>query len=289
MTALLSRRHALLAGLTATLATAPADAADAGAELAALERRHPGRLCVAILNLGTGARLAHRGDERILMCSTFKALLAAHVLARVERGEEKLERRVAYSASDLVPGSPATSARLAQGMTIAELCEATVTLSDNTAGNLLLAASGGSAALTQFLRGLGDPITRLDRMETALNYHDHAGDERDTTTANAMADTLRRLLAADALAPVSRGRLAAWLITNKTGDARLRAGFPATWIVGDKTGTTEDRFGNANDVAIAWPPDRAPVIVAAFCEMPNMGGDARNAVLAEVGRIAARV
>ncbi len=211
----------------------------AEARLADLERTHGGRLGVAVLNLSTGARAGHRADERFLLLSTFKSLLSACVLHRVDRGQERLDRRITFSKKDLVPWSPVTETRAgASGITVAELCEATVTLSDNTAGNLLLHSLGGPAELTAFLRGIGDEISRLDRFETALNEHDRPDDVRDTTTPTAVLETLRRLFFTDVLSPRARSQLAAWHIANKTGDKRLRAGMPAQWLVGDKTGRT---------------------------------------------------
>lgn len=274
----------------ASLRVAAQSQIDGGAEarLAELERAHGGRLGVAILNLATGARAIHRADERFLMCSTFKTLLAAFVLARVDRGEEKLDRRIAFSKEHLVVWSPVAETRVGHsGMTVAELCDATVTLSDNTAANLLLASLGGPAVLTAFVRTVGDQVTRLDRTEPDLNEHDAPGDLRDTTTPASVLETLRKLVFGDILSKASRSQLAAWHIINKTGDKRLRAGFPENWLVGDKTGTNGS--GNSNDIGVAWPPDRGPIIVTAYCEIPSISGDKRNAVLAEVGRIAAEV
>lgn len=293
----MSRRHALAGSLLAipavagTMAIAYAqDAPAAQARLAELERKGPGRICVSILNIASGKRLDHRANEPILMCSTFKALAAAFVLSRVDKNEEKLDRRVRFAQKDLMPYSPGTQPNIGgRGMTIAELCDAAVTLSDNTAANLLLASFGGPAGLTGFFRSLGDEVSRLDRIESALNAHDHPGDVRDTTTSGAMLENLRKLLFTDVLLPRSRSQLAAWLIANKTGDARLRAGFPKTWLVGDKTGTNGDKDGNANDIAVAWPPDRAPVIVTAYCEIPGISSEQRNAVIAEIGRIASQI
>ncbi|MDF1631862.1 BKC/GPC family carbapenem-hydrolyzing class A beta-lactamase [Mycoplana sp. MJR14] len=297
MTITISRRQAMAGALFAIPAvsalSAGASAAAGGsleARLAELEARHDGRIGVAILNLATGARLGHRTDERFLMCSTFKALLAGHILARVDREEETLDRRIVVREADLVDWSPVVEKNVgARGISIAELCEATITLSDNAAANLLLAASGGPQAVTKFLRGFGDGVTRLDRTEPALNDHETPDDERDTTTPVAMVETLRKLIFADVLSARSKAQLAAWLVMSKTGDTRLRAGFPADWMTGDKTGTNGDRAGNANDVAVAWSPDRGAVIIAAFCEMPGISGDERNAVIAEIGRIAAEV
>ncbi|WP_119258834.1 BKC/GPC family carbapenem-hydrolyzing class A beta-lactamase [Shinella zoogloeoides] len=297
MTITISRRQAIAGAFLAVPAvSALAGTAVAAGEgklkkrLAELEGRHKGRIGVAIHNLATGAQLGHRADERFLMCSTFKSLLAGHILARVDRKEEDLDRRIVVKKSDLVDWSPVVEKRVGgDGISIAELCAATITLSDNAAANLLLAASGGPKAVTQFLRGFGDEVTRLDRTEPKLNYHDAPDDERDTTTPLAMTETLRRLVVSDVLSPSSKAQLAAWLVMNKTGDTRLRAGFPADWMTGDKTGTNGDKQGNANDVAVAWSPDRGAIVVTAFCEIPGISGDERNAVIAEIGRIAAEV
>ncbi|TXH98979.1 MAG: class A beta-lactamase [Rhizobium sp.] len=297
MTILLSRRQSLagsllalpvLAGMSAVGRTA--DDQSGEAQLAALESRHPGRICVSILDMASGRRIEHRAGERILMCSTFKALVAAFILARVDKGEEELDRRIHYGKRDIIGGSAATKIHAGNaGMTISELCAAAVTLSDNTAANLLLSSFGGPKALTAFCRRLGDEITRLDRIEPALNYHDKPDDLRDTTTAAAMLENLRRLLFTDVLSPASRSQLAAWLITTKTGDSRLRTGLPRDWLAGDKTGTNGNKAGNANDIAVLWPSNRAPIIVTAYCEIPAIAAGERDAVIATIGRIAAAI
>ena len=276
------RRTVLAAGAVLAM---PAAAAEG---LAALEARQGGRLGVAILDAGSGRVTAHRGDERFALCSTFKALAAARVLARVDAGEERLDRHLAYGREALVPYSPVTGPAVeAGGMTMAAICEAAVVLSDNTAGNLMLDSFGGPAGLTAWLRGLGDGATRLDRREPELNVVP-AGELRDTTTPLAMAGTLRRLVLGEALSAASRERLVAWLVGCRTGDARIRAGLPAGWRVGDKTGTGPAPLTPTNDVAVAGPPGRAPLIIAAYLEGARGSDAERSAVLAEVGRIAAQ-
>jgi beta-lactamase class A len=288
-------RRTLLAGpLLAAPALPGSEAAeDRGGELrrgfAEFERRHGGRLGVAVLDTAKAEPIAHRGDERFALCSTFKFVAAAFVLARVDRGEESLARRIAYGRDRLVTYSPATERHAdGGGMTVGELCDAAVTLSDNTAGNLLLGSFGGPAGLTAFMRSLGDGVSRLDRWETELNEA-APGDPRDTTTPLAMLGLLRETVLGTALSAPSRGQLAAWLVANKTGDKRLRAGVPGGWRVGDKTGTGENNA--TNDVAVLWPPEgRAPIVVAAYyAESRGASADERNAVLAEVGRLAASV
>jgi beta-lactamase class A len=206
------------------------------------------------------------------------------VLARVDRGEEKLGRRVMYTQADVLSYAPVAKLHVADGMTMAEICDAAVGLSDNTAGNLQLASFGGPAGLTAWLRSIGDEVTRLDRTEPTLNEA-KPGDLRDTTTPNAVAETLRKLLVGDALKPASRQQLIDWLVASKVGDNRLRAGLPKDWRAGDKTGTND--VGCANDVAITWPPGRAPLIIASYLDHAGGTAKERDAVHAEVARIAA--
>lgn len=275
---------ALLVPLRGFAGTGPQ--ADPVSELQALEREHGGRLGVCILDTGSGAATGLRMDERFPMCSTFKTLAAANVLLRVDRGAESLDRHIAYSAGDLVAYSPVTEKHIGEpGMSLAGLCHAAITVSDNTAGNLLLDSFGGPAALTAFMRGLGDGVTRLDRREPDLNESIPA-DPRDTTSPRAMATSLRTLLLDDALTVASRAQLVEWLVATTTGAKRIREGLPGGWRVGDKTGTSSN--GVTNDVAIAWPPERAPLLVSVYYAESPQPQPVRNEVLAEVGRIAAK-
>jgi len=279
----IGRRTVLAGALTAFPSLAFAD--DATAAFDALERRHGGQLGIAALDTGTGRSLGHRADERFPMCSTFKFLAAGIVLTRVDGGEESLDRRVIYASSDLVTYSPETQKHAdGRGMTMAEICAAAMTLSDNTAGNLMLASFGGPPALTAFARRLEDRVTRLDRNETSLNEA-LPGDPRDTTSPRAMLSDLHRLLLGTDLSEIARAQLTAWMVANTTGAKRLRAGFPASWRVGDKTGT--GNHGAANVVAIAWPPGRLPVLAAVYYKESQASDEARNTVIADVGRVIA--
>ncbi|MFM0597163.1 class A beta-lactamase [Paraburkholderia dilworthii] len=255
--------------------------------LAQIEAESGGRLGVSIVDTTSGLHAGLRTDERFPMCSTFKVLAAGAVLTRVDRGQEDLARRVVFSQRDLVLNSPATSRHTREitgdaGMSIAELCKAAITLSDNTAANLLLATFGGPAGLTAFARDLGDGITRLDRIEPTLNEA-IPGDPRDTTTPNAMLGNLRELVLGEHLSSSSRAQLLAWLVANETGGARIRAKLPQDWGVGDKTGTGD--HGTANDIAILWPPGRGPVLVAVYLTGTNGDAARCNAAIAEVGAL----
>jgi beta-lactamase class A len=259
--------------------------ADARVPFAEVEAQLGGRIGVAAVDMGTGARLAHRSGERFAMCSTFKWLLAAAVLAKADDGVVDLDQRLSFAPKDVLDYSPVTKSHVGEGgLSIKALCEAAVEVSDNTAANTLLTFIGGPRSLTGYLRRIGDPVTRLDRFELSLNSN-LPGDPRDTTTPDAMIATMRKVLVGNALSADSREMLIEWLKNCQTGLHRIRAGLPKEWTVGDKTGTGEN--GAANDIAIIWPPLRAPLLIAAYCNNSRATPDALNAAHAQIGRIVA--
>ena len=262
------------------------------APLAQLEKKVGGRLGVALLNTGNGNVVGHRLHERFGMCSTFKLALAAEVLRKIDQGTLKSDQWVTYGQADIMSHAPVAKEHLAHGgMTVLAMAEAIQTTSDNTAANALLKLIGGPVAFTQLLRAGGDQVTRVDRMEPEMNLVG-PGEVRDTTTPHAAALTAQRQLLGGWLKPDSNRLGIRWLDATDTGTKRLRAGFSAGWRSGDKTGTgmTKGIADKYNDIAIAWPPGKAPLIVTAYYETAtNSGGEMRDsdqAVLAEVGRIA---
>lgn len=277
-------RRSLLASLC-WMAASPAFAAQAPPELEAYERDSGGRIGVYAENLATGQKLAWRADERFVMCSTFKASLAACVLARVDRGEEQLAAMIPYGQADLLEYAPVAKQNLAAGaMSVTEMCKAIVELSDNTCANLLLARIGGPAALTSFWRSIGDTTSRLDHDEPELN-RSPPGDPHDTTTPAAMTGNLKRLVTGEALSPASRGQLTEWMVGCKTGANRLRGGLPADWKIGDKTGYNgKDAAG---DVAVVWPKGDAPILIAAYTQGGTPTAAQIAAAFARIGRMVA--
>jgi beta-lactamase class A len=251
-------------------------------DFGAIERCASGRLGVSVHDSATSRRLAYRADERFPMCSTFKWLLVAHVLSQVDAGQEQLSRVVPYAAADLLDYAPVTRAHAHEGrMTLSELAAAAIQFSDNTAANLLLRVVGGPASFTAYLRRIGDMVSRLDRLEPDLNSA-LPGDARDTTTPAAMVANMERLLLGNELQAPSRELLIRWLVGSTTGADKLRAGFSPNWRIGDKTGM--GAHGATNDVAIAWPPSRQPVLVAAYLTDTAASVEVRNNALAAVAR-----
>lgn len=246
-----------------------------------------GRLGLAAIHLGSGKRLASDAHGRFSMASTFKLALAGAVLAEVDAGCLSLSEQIAFTPADLVTYAPVIKAEIDRGsLPVETLCAAIVQVSDNTAANLLLKKIGGPPALTRFFRSCGDRFTRLDRYEPELNSN-LPGDPRDTTTPAAMLGTMRALLVGNRLKPSSRALLDRWMIGTTTGLNMLRAGLPNGWIVGDKTG--RGARGSYNDLAIAWSPRRAPILIAAFLDGGTVANAVRDSIHQDIARrVAAR-
>ncbi|WP_126174479.1 class A beta-lactamase [Altericroceibacterium xinjiangense] len=291
----LNRRTILISGSALLLAScvsrsriASPDAA-AIAELRALEESANGRLGAYILDLADGTAFGWRADERFTHASSFKMSLAAMMLSKADAGQINLDEVLRWTKDDMLFVSPVTQANLNTGLSVRELARATLVTSDNTAANVLLRRFGGPAELTAFWRSIGDLDSRLDRYEPELNVTP-PGTELDTTTPAAMARTTARLVYGDVLTHGSRAVLKNWMAQVKTGQGRIRSGFPLNWASGDKTGTGVGETKHVYvDLAYGEPPGRPPVVVTAYFE-PTRPAEPMDphavAVLAAVGRIA---
>ncbi|RSN41328.1 class A beta-lactamase [Amycolatopsis sp. WAC 04197] len=244
-----------------------------------LENKFDARLGVYALDTEGGGTVEHRADERFAFCSTFKGVAAAAVLQRNPLSH--LETRVSYSRDDLMKHAPVTERHVATGMTIRQLCDAAVRFSDGTAGNLLLRDLGGPAALTAFTRGLGDTVTRMDRVEPAITEAT-PGDLRDTTTPRAFAADYREIVLGDTLTAEKRDFLRDLLQRTVTGAGRIRAGLPPGWTIAGKTGTGE--YGTLNDIAVLWPPGKAPIVLAVMSSKSAKDAPYDEALLAEAAK-----
>ncbi|PPA61767.1 class A beta-lactamase [Micromonospora chalcea] len=263
----------------AASATPNAEPVPAPAELAALERRFGARIGVYAVDTGTGRTLAHRADERFAYASTCKALAAGAMLAATSDADR--DRVVRYRRADLVAHSPVTERHVETGMTLRDAAEAAVRYSDNTAGNLLFDALGGPAGFARALREVGDSVTRPVRTEPDLNAAT-PGDERDTSTPRALAGSLRAYTLGEALPPADRDLLLSWMRASTTGSGLVRAGVPAGWQVADKSGT--GGYGTRNDIAVVWPPDSAPIVLAVMSSRDRRDAKPDDTLVAQAAR-----
>ncbi|GAB4222774.1 MAG: class A beta-lactamase BlaA [Gammaproteobacteria bacterium] len=251
-------------------------------QLAALETSAQGHLGVFAIDTSTNTYFQYQAQQRFPVGSTAKVMAVAAILKTSMEQKNLLNQTIHYTKNDLVTYSPITQKHVATGMTLAELCKAAITLSDNSAMNLIMKKLGGPAAVTKFARTIDDTQFRLDRWETALNSA-IPGDARDTSTPAAMAQSLKKLALGNILAQSTRDLLQTWLKNNTTGNERIRAGVPKNWVVGDKTGTSS--YGTTNDIGIIWPPHCSPLVVAIYFTQANKEATPRSDVIAKATNI----
>lgn len=287
------RRSLLLAAIASPVAgfALPALAANsnissrtAQEELKRIESAARGRLGVSALNMANDNRVEYRAEERFPLCSTFKVMVAAAILQRSASEMPLLQKRIRYTREQVEKSGygPVTQKHVADGMTIAELCAATLQYSDNAAANLLMTELGGPAAVTAYMRSIGDDVFRLDRWEPELNTA-VPGDERDTSTPAAVERSLEKMVLGNALATPQREQLVSWLKGNTTGGKRMLAGVPRGWIVGDKTGTGS--YGTTNDAGILWNPKGTAIVAAIYFTQNDKDAAPREDVIAAATRI----
>jgi beta-lactamase class A len=266
---------------TATSSTASSDTGTDPAAFAALESRYHAHLGLYALDTGSGKTVGYQADNRFAFCSTVKALAAAEILHRDT--DAQLAQTITYSASDLVDYSPVTSQHVNGGMTLTAVMTAAIEVSDNTALNLMFNQLGGPAGLQSALRALNDPTTSADRTEPTVNSA-VPGDVRDTSTPRALAGDLRAYVLGDTLTPQRRTLLTSWLTANTTGGPYIRAGVPVGWTVGDKTGNGD--YGTRNDIAVLWPPHRAPIVIAVLSDRDGKDATSADALIADATKLA---
>jgi beta-lactamase class A len=268
--------------------TGPSAAAKPGpqpyaGEFKELEQKFDARLGIYAIDTGSGREVAYNDGERFLFASTFKALAAGAVLRKYSL--DGMDRVITYSKDDLVANSPVTEEHVKTGMSLGALCDAAVRYSDNTAANLLFGQLGGPKGLDAVLEGLGDDVTRMERLEPDLSLW-NPDDTRDTSTPRTLAEDLRAFVLGDVLGKDERAQLTKWLRTNTTGDETIRAGMPKGWVVGDKTGSGTN-YGARNDIAVVWPPGSAPIVMAILSNRSEEDADYDNKLIAQAASVIA--
>lgn len=239
------------------------------------------RVGMAVFDADTGTTWHYRGDERFALNSTHKTFSCAALLAKVDGSSLSLDQRVSISKEMLVAYSPMTEKALApRTMSFAEICHAAVSHSDNTAANVVFDAIGGADGFNAFMRSIGDAHTRLDRKEPDLNEA-APGDERDTTTPNAIVRSLRKILLGDRLSASSRAALTQWMLNDQVAAALLRSALPSDWRIADKTGA--GGHGSRSIIAVIWPPSKPPVVVGIYITQTGASMEARDRAIARIG------
>ncbi|EOO27147.1 beta-lactamase [Bacillus cereus VD133] len=224
-----------------------------------LEKKFDARLGVFAIDTGTNQTITYNADKRFAYASTHKALAVGALLQK--KSLRDLDQVIPYTQDDLVNYNPITKDHVNTGMTLKDLCDASIRYSDNTANNLILKQIGGPKGMEQALRGIGDTVTNSERFEPELNVVNlEKGEIQDTSTPRAIATSLQAFTLGNALPKEKRTILINFLKGNTVGDTLIRAGVPKGWEVADKTGAGS--YGTRNDIAVIWPPNGKPIVLA---------------------------
>jgi len=250
-------------------------------KLTMLENSFGGRVGIYAINLANNQRIEYRAEERFPLESTFKVIEVSAILSKSMQNSHLLQQKIIYTKKDLVFWSPESEKHITDGMTISELCAATMMYSDNTAANLLMKKLGGPQAVTAYARSMGDKTFRIDGWEPKLNSNPL--DLHDTSTPTAMGKSLQQSIFGNILGLSQREQLINWMKGNTTGETRIRAGVPKGWIVADKTGSGS--YGISNDIGIIWPPKCSPIIVAIYTVHNKKDATGRDDIIASVTRL----
>jgi beta-lactamase class A len=311
------------AALSILLWTAVAAFASEEALERELERLAPlsgGVMGVATVHLESGRRAFWNGDERFPMASTYKVPVAVEILQRVDEGKLDLAQMVEVVRHDYSPGSGILTDLIREpglALSIRNLLEIMLLVSDNTATDVLLRLAGGGEAVTARMRNLEIEGLRVDRPTLELiadwkglspvpaeaerepkKYDEifdsvpqetseeaerrFEADLRDTATPRAMAALLEKIWKREALSSKSTDLLLDIMNRCRTGSGRLKGLLPEGTEVAHKTGTIGRSL---NDVGILTLPNGAGhVIVAAFVKNSDASQAERERAIAEVSR-----
>lgn len=246
-----------------------------------LETKYNAQIGVYVRDTNDDSEIAYNADERFAYCSTHKFLSVGALLQR--KNLDELDKRIFFSAEEILPFSAITKAHVDSGLTLAEICEAALRISDNTAANLVLEELGGVAAFRESLRAIGDDVTEPARLELELNIFSPDSIE-DTSTPRQLANDLELYLLGDILSDEKKSLLAKWMSDNAITDDLIKAGVPQDWKVLDKSGAGIN-YGTRNDVAIIFPPNKKPIVVAIMTRRNEESARFDNALIEEIARM----
>lgn len=246
-----------------------------------IEKKLGATIGVSVYERDTKNTWSYKGNEHFPLMSTFKTFACAALLSDVDAGKVKLGKPVEIKQDMLVTYSPVTEKYVGKEFTLRDACVAAMTMSDNTAANIVLDNIGGPKGLTRFMLRIGDNHTRLDRMEPTLNEA-VPGDMRDTTTPDAITLSLNKILFEDVLTEHSKKQLKQWMMDNKVSDGLVRSVLPEGWKIADRSGA--GGFGSRGITAVIWSETRPPVILSIYLSQTDASFDSRNQAIAEIGK-----
>lgn len=248
----------------------------------AWEKRLDAKIGVSITNSATLQHASYRGSEQFPFNSTIKTFIVANFLQLVDSNQRSLNKQVDIKQSDLLEYAPVCKIFFDanESMTFEQLCAAAITMSDNTAANLILVELGGLAVFNQFLQSIGLANTVAGHDEPLLNEAKY-GDVVDTTQPVEYATGLQSLMTQTVLSTESKQRLLDWMRQNKVADGLFRRHLPANWQIADRTGAGSN--GSRNIIAVVWNEKQVSYFISLFIVETSASFSDRNEAIARIG------
>lgn len=308
-----------------SFASVPALAQDPGLALLHQELDRIGELSGGVMgfsaiHLESGREVHLNPDEAFPMASTYKVPIAVRLFQQVDRGELSLDDMVTLEPHHYGPGSGILSDLFIQpgvSLSLRNLTELMLLISDNSATDLVLEAAGGGVAVTDAMRSLGFPGIRVDRPTLNL-IADYIGieglparealtleryreiveavpphtreaaattfhlDGRDAASPREMAGLLAGIWEDHFLSAEMSALLRDIMERCRTGGNRIRGMIPPYVTTANKTGTIG---GTLNDVgAIELPDGGGWIVVVGFIKDSTAPNTQREAAIAHASR-----
>lgn len=292
-------------------------------EVARIAAAAPAKVGVGIVHVESGRSVFVNRGEWFPMASTYKVPMAVEVLSRVDRGDLRLDSLVPIERADVVPFGSLLTDRFGEGepgavLSVRRYLELMLRLSDNTATDILLRLTGGTAATQRRIDELGITGMQVSRtvMELGADWIGLAlppwrertvdgirqlmaastpeqvragsraflASRRDHTTPEAMANLLARLVRGGVLTPASTELLWSIMAREETGAARIRGRLPADVRTANKTGTLDVTI--QNDVGVIFLPDGTHLALAVYTTEATRPLAELSRVIADIARAA---
>lgn len=247
----------------------------------ALEEKYNSVIGVYAIDTETNKTIEYNADLRFAYCSTHKVFTVAELLRQKSLSELQKVKR--YTNKDILSYAPITKNHVADGMTWAEICQAAIRLSDNTAANLILEEIGGVKNFRKSLRLIGDNVTAPARDEPTLNFF-ALDDIRDTSTPRQMALNLQKYILGNELDGKKKKLLIKWMSDNSITDTLIKSGVPKNYSVIDKSGSGGN-YATRNDIAVIFPPNRKPIVIAIMTRSKNVDAKFDDNLISETAKI----
>ncbi|WP_395373915.1 class A beta-lactamase, subclass A2 [Marinicella sp. W31] len=250
---------------------------------------------VAINGAKTKDMLSINGQRPFPMQSVFKFPIALVVLSEVDKGNLSLEKKININKSELLPGlwSPIRD-KYPQGgtLTLAEIIEYTVALSDNVGCDVLIRLLGGPQVIEHYFarHGFKDFEVKINE-ETMQNNWDLQF--LNWTTP----EEANRILAVfyenknGLLSDESHDFIWNIMKDTKTGKNRLRGQLPKETIVAHKTGWSGKHketgiTAAVNNIGIVFLPNGSYFSISVFITESKENFETNEKIISDISKAA---